>query len=240
MKTAFITGANKGIGFETAKQLLELGYKVFLGSRNLENGEKAIKQLQESGLSNVILTPIDVSDLESIKNARKIIEENCERLDLLINNAGIRGEIPQPASRLSIEVIRNVFETNFFGVINVTQTMIPLMNNSSNPIIINVTSDLASLTNHSNPDWEYYRFKSSAYSPSKTALNAYTVMLAHELKNENFIVNAVNPGHTATDFNQYKGEKTASEGAKVIVNYAINENAKLTGKYLGENGEIPW
>lgn len=240
MKTAFITGANKGIGFETAKQLVALDYHVFLGIRNFENIEKASQQLHDLGFHNFTVLQMDVTNLDSIFNAKEKIEQSYKHLDILINNAGIRGEVPQPASKTPIDSIRKVFETNFFGVINTTQTLLPLLKNSANPNIINVSSDLASLTNHSNPNWKYYPFKSSAYSPSKTALNAYTVMLAHELKNENFVVNAVNPGHTATDFNQFKGEQTVEEAAKIIVKYATNIDRNITGKYLENDGEMPW
>lgn len=239
MKSALVTGANKGIGFETAKQLAQLGYFVYIGSRNKDKGTEAVEKLKALGLSNVACIEIDVADINSIKSARQELEVKTQQLDLLINNAGIRGDIPQPASKVAIETIRKVFETNFFGVVQTTQQFMDLLKKSDNPRIVNVTSDLASLTNHSDPTWKFYPFKSSAYSPSKTALNAYTVMLAHELKDTNFKVNCVNPGHTSTDFNNHRGEKPVEQGASVIVKYATLDNIG-TGKFYSEEGETAW
>ncbi len=209
MKSALVTGANKGIGFETAKQLAELGYFVYIGSRDKAKGLEAIEKIKALGYANIDCIELDVTDINSIKSARQVLEVKTQHLDILINNAGIRGEVPQPASKVSIERLRLVFETNFFGAVQTTQEFMDLLKKADQPRIVNVTSDLASLTNHSDPTWKFYPFKSAAYSPSKTALNAYTVMLAFELKDTNFKVNCVNPGHTATDFNNYKGEKTS-------------------------------
>lgn len=239
MKSAFVTGANKGIGFDTARQLALLGYFVYLGSREKGKGTEAVEKLNAMGLHNVACIEIDVTDIHSIKSAKQELEVKTQRLDLLINNAGIRGDIPQPASKVSMENMRKVFETNFFGVVQTTQAFMDLLRKSDNPRIVNVTSDLASLTNHSDPAWKFYPFKSAAYGPSKTALNAYTVMLAHELKDTNFRVNCVNPGHTSTDFNNHRGEKTVEQGASVIVNYATLENLG-TGKFYSEEGETAW
>ena len=142
--------------------------------------------------------------------------------------------------KVSIERLRLVFETNFFGAVQTTQEFMDLLKKADQPRIVNVTSDLASLTNHSDPTWKFYPFKSAAYSPSKTALNAYTVMLAFELKDTNFKVNCVNPGHTATDFNNYKGEKPVEQGASVIVKYATLDKDGATGKFFSEEGETAW
>jgi NAD(P)-dependent dehydrogenase (short-subunit alcohol dehydrogenase family) len=240
MKSVFITGANKGIGFETARQLAQKGYFVYLGSRAKEKGKEAISRLKEEGFDNVDCIEIDVTDPSSILSARQELEVKTEKLDVLINNAGIRGNVPQPASKIPIEQLRLVFETNFFGMVQITQQFIGLLKKSEQPRIVNVTSDLASLTNHSNPNWKFYPFKSAAYSPSKTALNAYTVMLAYELKDENFKVNCVNPGHTATDFNNHKGEKPVEQGASVIVRYATLDKNGETGKFYSEEGETAW
>jgi NAD(P)-dependent dehydrogenase (short-subunit alcohol dehydrogenase family) len=240
MKSALVTGANKGIGFETAKQLAELGYFVYIGSRDKSKGIEAIEKLKTLGYKNVDYIELDVTDINSIKSARQELEVKTQCLDILINNAGIRGEVPQPASKVSIDRLRLVFETNFFGAVQITQEFIDLLKKADQPRIVNVTSDLASLTNHSDPTWKFYPFKSSAYSPSKTALNAYTIMLAFELKDTNFKVNCVNPGHTATDFNNYKGEKTVVQGASVIVKYATLDKDGATGKFFSEEGETAW
>jgi len=240
MKAAFITGANKGIGFETARQLAKKGYFVYLGSRDKSKGLEAIDKLKSEGLNNVDCIELDLTDSESIISAKQELEFKLEKLDVLINNAGIRGDVPQPATKVSIDQLRLVFETNFFGMVQVTQAFIDLLKKSDQPRIVNVTSDLASLTNHSNPTWKFYPFKSAAYSPSKTALNAYTVMLAYELKDENFKVNCVNPGHTATDFNNHRGERLVEQGASVIVKYATLDENGVTGKFFSEEGETGW
>ncbi|MEJ7645912.1 MAG: SDR family NAD(P)-dependent oxidoreductase [Chryseolinea sp.] len=220
MKTALVTGANKSIGFETAKQLGQLGYFVYIGSRDKIKGFKAIENLQAIGLTNVECIQLDVTDINSIKVARQELESKTPRLDILINNAGISGGFPQPATKVSIDTLRLVFETNFFGAVQVTQEFVGLLEKSDQPRIVNVTTELSSLTNHSNPNWKFAQFKPAAYGPSKTALNAYTVMLAVELKDTNFKVNCVCPGFTATDFNNHQGVKKVEDAATVIVKYA--------------------
>src|SRR3569832_1450956 len=143
MKKALITGANKSIGFETARQLLDLGYYVYLGSRDLQKGQEAATKLNSD---NVEAIRIDVSDEASIKAARKVLGEKTHVLDVLINNAGIRGVFPQPPSSVGVNEIRKVFDTNFFGLIDVTQSFLDLLKKSEAPRIVNVTSGLASLT----------------------------------------------------------------------------------------------
>ncbi|MGH2643098.1 MAG: SDR family oxidoreductase [Chitinophagaceae bacterium] len=239
MKTVLITGANKGIGFETAKQLAQLDYFVYLGSRNKTKGLDAVSTLKDSGISNVDTIGIDVTDINSIKKAKQELETKIEILDVLINNAGIAGEQPQNISTGEIENLRKIFETNFFGAIQVTQQFIDLLKKSKEPVIVNVSSELGSLTVHNhtqNPNYRIY----DAYSCSKTALNAFTVMLANEFRNTHFKINSVTPGYTATDFNQHKGIQTVEQGAKVIVKYATLGNDGPTGKYFKEDGEIDW
>ena len=240
MKTVFITGANKGIGFETAKQLAQRDYFVYIGSRDKGKGNRAKEELHSKGLDNVGVVELDVTKSDSIKKAKKSIESKITHLDVLINNAGIRGEVPQLASKVPIEVMREVFETNFFGVIQVTQEFIPLLEKSESPIIVNVTSDLGSLTMRSDPNSSIYHFERACYGPSKTALNAYTVALAVELKDSKFKVNCVNPGYTATDFIEFKGKKPVSQGASVIVKYALLDEKGPSGKYFSEEGATPW
>ncbi|OGP53439.1 MAG: short-chain dehydrogenase [Deltaproteobacteria bacterium RBG_13_52_11] len=240
MKTVFITGANRGIGFETARQLAQLDYFVYIGSRDKEKGQRAKQELQGSGLRNVDALELDVTNLDSIKKARRILETKATKLDVLINNAGMRGEVPQRASHIPIEVLREVFETNFFGVIQVTQEFIPLLKKSQVPVIVNVTSDIGSLTLRSDTGWKHYKIERAAYGPSKTALNAYTVALATELKDSKFKVNSVNPGYTATEFNNYTGTKPVAQGAAVIVKYATLDENGPTGKFFSEEGETPW
>jgi len=240
MKIALVTGANKGIGFETAKQLLDLGYFVFIGCRNKVLGQQAMDNLAGLGFSSTAVVEIDVTNRTTITEARKFIEAKVNRLDVLINNAGILGTVPQPAATTSVDEIRRIFDTNFFGAIEVTQEFIPLLQRSEAGRIVNVTSELGSLTLHNDPTWRYYPIKSAGYGVSKAALNAYTIMLAFGLKDTNIKVNAVNPGHTATDFNNYRGEKSPAHAARVIVKYAtIGDNAP-SSKFLSEEGETPW
>jgi len=238
MKTVLITGANKGIGFETAKQMAQLGYFVYLGSRDKTKGLAALNKLKDSGISNVEMIEIDVTNINSIIKAKQNLEARIEALDVLINNAGIAGELPQNISTVKIENLRKVFETNFFGAVQTTQQFINLLKKSNKPTIINVSSELGSLTLHNsrlNPNFEVY----DTYSCSKTARNAFTVMLANEFRNTNFKIISVSPGYTATDLNQFKGIQTVEQGAKSIVKYATLENDGATGKFFKEE-EIPW
>lgn len=240
MKSALVTGANKSIGFETAKQLAQLGYFVYIGSRDKTKGVKAIENLKAVGITNVDCIQLDVTDINSIKAARQELEAKTQTLDLLINNAGISGGFPQPATKVSIETLRLVFETNFFGAVQVTQEFIELLKRSDQPRIVNVTTELSSLTNHSDPNWKYAQFKPAAYGPSKTALNAYTVMLAVELKDANFKVNCVCPGFTKTDFNNHMGHKKVEDAATAIVTYATLDKDGATGMFFSDEGKTGW
>ncbi|MCF8254899.1 MAG: SDR family oxidoreductase [Bacteroidia bacterium] len=240
MKTALVTGANKSIGFETAKQLGQLGYFVYIGSRDKTKGSEAIGKLRSMGLTNVDCIQLDITDIDSIKSARQELELKTKKLDILINNAGISGGFPQAATKVSNDTLRLVFETNFFGTIQVIQEFIEMLKKSDQPRIVNVTTELSSLTNHSNPNWKFAQYKPAAYGPSKTALNAYTVMLAVELKDTNFKVNCVCPGFTATDFNNHQGTRTVEQAARVIVKYATLDKDGETGKFYSEEGETAW
>jgi len=241
MKKVLITGANKSIGFEAARQLLTQGYFVYLGARDLAKGEEAVTKLKAEGLDNVQAIQIDVTSPESITAASKQIDS----LDVLINNAGISGDFPQKAAEVKIDTVRVVFDTNFFGVINVTQAFLDILKKSDEPRIVNVTSGLGSLTLHSDPNWKYYQVKSAAYGPSKSALNAYTIVLAFELKNTKFKVNAVDPGYTATDFNHHNGPGTVEDAAARLVKYATIGQDGPTGGFFSddnnpETGVSPW
>jgi NAD(P)-dependent dehydrogenase (short-subunit alcohol dehydrogenase family) len=241
MKKALITGANKSIGFETARQLLNQGYFVYLGSRDAVRGAQAVAQLKSEGLDNVELLQIDVSNPASVEAAGKKVTN----LDVLINNAGILGGMDQSALTVDLNTAREVYDTNFFGVINVTQTFIGALKKSAEPRIVNVTSGLGSLTLHSDPNWQYYAVKTAAYGTSKTALNAYTVVLAYELRDTAFKVNAVDPGYTQTDFNHHNGPGTIESAANIIVKYATIDADGPTGKYFSNDidtadQESPW
>ncbi|WP_419701397.1 SDR family NAD(P)-dependent oxidoreductase [Mucilaginibacter sp. NFX135] len=238
-QTVLITGANKGIGLETARQLAKAGYHIFLGSRDKDNGDRAVEQLKTEGFNDVELLLIDVTSESSVQQAHDDLIKRVDKLDVLINNAGIPGAFPQTPSNADDETLHNVFEVNFFGPIRTVRIFIDLLKRAENPRIVNVTSDLGSLTLHNDPNWEHYHFKSAAYGPSKTALNAYTVALAAELK-DSFKVNAINPGYTNTEFNHNQGPKPVEDGAAPIVAYAMLDKDGPTGKYISDYGETPW
>jgi NAD(P)-dependent dehydrogenase (short-subunit alcohol dehydrogenase family) len=245
MKTVLITGANRSIGLETAKQLSAKGLFVYLGSRNLENGKKVVKELSEKGFQNIKAIEIDVTNPESISKAKNIVENEQGKLDILINNAGILGVNPQSAAETSVNNIKEVFETNFFGVINVTQAFLDLLKKSDSPRISNITSGLGSLTLHSDPNWKYYAIKTAAYGPSKSALNAYTIALAYELRELRFKVNVIDPGYTATDFNAHSGPGSVESAAGFIIKHTLTDNDHPTGQYYSndiedEIGISPW
>ncbi len=240
MKTVLISGANRGIGLETAKQFSRRGYTVFLGIRNYDNGLKAAEDLRNAGYENIIPVSLDIRDPQSLNDAYRNILQYSPSLDALINNAGIRGQQPQPPATVDIDIIKDIFDTNLFGAIRLTQAMMPLLEKSKNPRIVNVSSELASLTLHDNQDWEFYEFKDAGYGPSKTALNAYTVMLAYQLRDSPFKVNAVDPGYTATEFNGYKGAGDVSDAAQLILKYATLDKSGPTGQFVSNHGQLPW
>ena len=245
MKRALITGANKSIGYETASQMLQKGYYIYLGSRNLENGLEAVEKLKAEGLSEVEAVQIDVSDDESVKAARAAIGRKTESLDVLINNAGISGGMPQTATETKTAVFKEVFDTNIFGVVRVTQAFVDLLKQSAEPRIVNVTSGLGSITLRSDPAWKYYNVETAAYGSSKAALNMYTAALAYELRDTPFKVNAVDPGYTATDFNHHSGPGTVEDAAARLVKCAAIAADGPTGKFFSddnspETGESPW
>lgn len=245
MKTVLITGANKSIGFETARQLLQQGYYVYLGCRDMQKGGQAVSQLHAEGLNQVEPIEIDVDNLASIKAARQVLGEKTNVLDVLINNAGIIGSMQQTPLETDISIFKQVFETNFFGVIEVTQAFIDLLKQAPEPRIVNVTSGLGSLTLQNDPAWKYYQVKAACYVPSKAALNAYTIVLAHNLRDSAFKVNAVDPGYTATDFNNHSGSGTVQDAASRVVKAAVLEQDGPTGQFFSDDnapdtGISPW
>jgi NAD(P)-dependent dehydrogenase (short-subunit alcohol dehydrogenase family) len=242
-KIALITGANRGIGFETARQLGEQGIKVFIGARSEEKGKQAESELKNEGLDAEFIL-LDVDDLNTHESAAKYIEDRYGKLDVLINNAGISLDENEnggyvPASRTSRETFRKTFDTNFFNTIALTQTFIPLIKKSDAGRIVFLSSGLGSLNLHSDPASPIYDYKVPAYDISKTALNGYAVHLAYELKDTPIKVNAAHPGSVVTDMNA-NGELPVEEGAKTSVSLATLPADGYTGKfvYLGE--ELPW
>ncbi len=245
MKKALITGANKGIGFETARQLLQQGYYVYLGSRSQENGQAAVERLHAEGWVQVEAVTLDVTDADSVSAARQEIGNKTDYLDVLINNAGINGGMPQSSLEASVDQYKRVFETNLYGVVRVTQAFIDLLKKSPEPRIVNVSSSGSSLTLQSDPTWKYYSHKAALYPASKAALNMYTIDLAYQLKDTPFKVNAVCPGFVATDFNNHRGTGSVEEAGTRIAKYAMIGPEGPTGKFIAEEynpqtGETPW
>ena len=244
MRAALITGANKSIGLEAARQLLQRGYHVYLGSRSLNAGASAVDQLVTDGLTEVEAVQLDVTDPDSVRAARAEIGNKTDVLDVLINNAGVNGGMPQTALGADLAAYRDVFEVNVFGVVRVTQAFIDLLRRSPAPRIVNVSSSQASLTLHSDPTWKFYNNKGAIYHPSKAALNMYTIDLAYELRDTAFRVNAVDPGFTSTDFNHHRGTGTVQDAGTRVVKYALESELPNGGffseEHNPETGELPW
>lgn len=244
---ALVTGANKGIGLQIAKDLAAHGFTVLVGSRSLENGETAAKTIDGDARA----VQLDVTDGASISAAAEWIGNEIGRLDVLVNNAAI-SHVPKPgvpfeeklaAARPSVvplDEVRAVFETNVFGVMAVTQAMLPLLREAPAGRIVNVSSEVGSLTKQTDKSNPYYSLVNGAYSPSKTALNGITVAFAKELEDTNIKVNMACPGYTATDLNDFHGTRTVEEGAREPVRLALLGEDGPTGTFSNEFGPIPW
>ncbi len=245
MPTALITGANKSIGWETSRQLLEHGYRVFLGSRSIPNGLDAVSRLNALGFQDVELVQLDVTDQASVDAARETVGAQTDALDVLVNNAGMSGGRPQEALEAAIDTYKAVFDLNLFGVVRVTQAFVDLLRKSPNPRIVNVSSSQASLTLATDTSSLYYNAKGAVYQPSKAALNMYTIDLAYELRDTVFQVNAVDPGFTATDFNNHRGTASVEVAGARIARVALLGPGGPTGTFISEEndpdfGQIPW
>ena len=247
-KIALVTGANKGIGRAAAEQLAALGMTVLIGARDPRRGEEAAAAVRAAGGDAHAVT-LDVTDPATVQEVAKHVEERFGHLDVLINNAGITGSgqvspadaYDQVPSTVDLDMVRAVFETNVFGVIAVTNAMLPLLRRSPAPRIVNVSSHAASLTLTSDPGGPFATLlPSAAYSPSKTALTALTVQYANELRKDGVLVNAVAPGYVDTDSNNHSGYLTPAQGAAVLVRLATLGADGPTAGFFGEDGPIPW
>ena len=237
-KIALITGANKGIGKEIARQLGAQGMTVLIGARDAGRGEEAAAELRAGG-ADAHAVRLDVTDVASIEAATSQIESEYGRLDVLVNNAGIALD-GGPASALDLETLRRTYETNVFGVFAVTQAFLPLLKKSEAGRIVNHSSGLGSLTQNSDPNWGFAGVKPLAYNSSKAALNMMTVIFAAELKDTPIKVNAADPGYTATDLNRHSGPRTVEQGATAAVRLATLPADGPTGGYFDEDGVVPW
>lgn len=239
-KIALITGANKGIGFETARQLGKLGITVLVGGRGADKSKTAAESLKAEGIDACPIV-IDVADEGSIQAAAKTVEREFGRLDILINNAGIMVDDPtKKVSEQSLDAWRRTFETNVFGLIATTQAFLPLLRKSDAGRIVNLSSILASNTLHSDPASPVYDTKVPAYNVSKSAVNAYTVQLAYELRDTPIKVNAAHPGWVKTDMGGDGAQMEIPDGAKTSVMLATlpADGPSGTYTYLGET--LPW
>jgi NAD(P)-dependent dehydrogenase (short-subunit alcohol dehydrogenase family) len=235
---ALITGANKGIGFEVARQIAAAGWTVLAAARNPELGTHAAAKLQAEGL-DVHFIHIDLNAHHTAVKAAETIRTKFGKLDLLINNAAIAAGGDGPPGKVSIETLESVMHTNFVGTVAVTQAMLPLLEVAEKAQVINVSSELGSISQQTDPNWKYAPVKVLAYCASKAALNMFTVQLAYEYRDANIAVNSVNPGYTATDLNGNSGPQTVQQGAAEIVRAALL-NPPVTGKFLETGAEIPW
>jgi NAD(P)-dependent dehydrogenase (short-subunit alcohol dehydrogenase family) len=239
-KIALVTGANKGIGFETVRQLAEQKMTVLLGARDRARGEAAAAKLSDTGL-DVRFLEIDVNDSASIRSAATQVERDFGRLDILINNAGVMlHDEDKKIGDMSLEVWRKTFETNLFGLIETTRAFLPLLRKSEAGRIVNLTSILGSITYHSTPGSRVYDSKVPAYDVSKSAVNAYTVHLAYELRDTKIKVNAAHPGWVKTEMGGEGAMMEIPDGAKTSVALATIGEDGPNGAYLHLGETLSW
>ncbi|WP_030167197.1 SDR family oxidoreductase [Spirillospora albida] len=243
-RIALITGANKGIGFETARRLGGLGWTVLVGARSAELGEKAVAALAGED-ADARFVHLDVTDADGIGAAAERIEREHGRLDVLVNNAGIApADAAVAPSETPLDAMRRTYETNVFGVVAVTNAMLPLLRRSPAGRIVNLSSELGSLGIVTDPSSPFFPVNLLAYNSSKTALNAVTVAYAKELADTPIKVNAANPGYCATDMNMHTGFRTAVQGAEEVVRLATLDEAGPSGAFQGGTDEpgapLPW
>ncbi|GAX05025.1 carbonyl reductase [Secundilactobacillus pentosiphilus] len=242
-----ITGADKGIGFATAQALGKKGQHILIGARNPERGVKAVEQLKNDGIKADFIQ-LDVTDKAQIKAAAAKIKADYGYLSILINNAGIAMDHHQSASELSTDTIRQDFDVNYFGLIDVTQAMIPLLKAAQPAKIINVSSNMGSMGLASDPNSRFYKVNSLGYQSSKASVNFATIIFSKELADEGITVNSVNPGWTATGFGGRPEDAPAPAGmqdvatgaAQIIKMASLPMNDATTGTFTENAGKLPW
>lgn len=237
-KVALITGANKGIGFEIARQLGQENHTILMGARDAERGEQATETLRSEGFDAHFVS-LDVTDEASVAAAATTITEHFGRLDVLVNNAGILLD-DLPPSRLPMATLRRTFDTNVFGVVRVTQAMLPLLRRSETARIVNIGSAMGSLTLTSDPDNLRSSYWLLAYAASKSALHAVTVQFANELRAEGIKVNAADPGYVATDQTGQQGFNSVEDGAAPAVRLATLPEGGPTAGFYNIDSPMPW
>ena len=239
-KIALVTGATRGIGLETVRQLAEVGVHTLLAGRNGERAQAAASKLKAEGLPVEAIT-LDVTDGKSIASAVAEVRERYGRLDILVNNAGILlDEFGRAPSEQTLDTWRKTFETNLFALIAVTQAFLPLLKAAPAGRIVNVSSILGSIALHTDPASPIYDFKVPAYNVSKSAVNAWTVQLAYELRDTPLKVNTIHPGYVKTDMNAGEGELEIAEGARTSVALALIGNDGPNGSFSHLGETLPW
>ncbi|GAA4472495.1 SDR family oxidoreductase [Phytohabitans houttuyneae] len=240
-KTALVTGANKGLGYEIAAGLGAMGYRVAVGARDKVRGEAAVKMLHAAGV-DAFAVPLEVTNDRSVTEAAELIERQGGRLDVLVNNAGISGETGpgwvQDPTTLDLDVVREVVDTNVFGVIRVTNAMLALLRRSTSPRIVNISSSVGSVTWQADPNIEVGPIM-AAYSPTKSYLNAVTVHYARQFAGTDILINAACPGLVATDFTGFQG-RPPQEAAASAIRLATLPDGGPTGSFFNDDGVIPW
>lgn len=238
-KVALVTGANKGIGLEIARQLAQAGIKVLLGARDSARGQQAAAGLASDGL-DVEAVSINLNDERTIAATVETITGRYGQLDILVNNAGIVDAEDGPPSVGSVAAARRLMETNFIGTLAVTQAMLPLLRQSKAGRIVNLATTLGSLSINGDPASPYYEARLIGYNASKAALNMLTVQLAAELKGTPIVVNSVAPGYVKTDLTGGNGFMTAEDGARLPVEYALLGDGAVSGRFVEPAGNAPW
>lgn len=238
-RIALVTGANKGIGLEIARQLAQVGVLVIIGARDPARAKVAVDDLSWQGLTAQSVR-IDLEDHASIAAAAETIRTKHGRLDILVNNAGIVDPEDGPPTASSPEAARRIMNTNFIGTLAVTQAMLPLLRQSLAARIVNLSSSLGSLTMNGDPTSPYYSARLIGYNASKAALNMLTVQLSEELRDTPHVVNSVSPGYVKTDLTGHGGFLTPEEGARVPVEYTMLGADAVSGQFVEASGKTPW
>jgi NAD(P)-dependent dehydrogenase (short-subunit alcohol dehydrogenase family) len=239
-RIALITGSNKGIGLETARQLAQMGIHVILGARDAAKGQAAVAQLQAAGYTAEFLA-LDVTQTQSVEQAAQTVMQKHGKLDILINNAGIHPEFSQGIfsfEQLSVELLMQIYQTNVFGAFAMIAAFLPLLRKSAAGRIVNLSSSVGSLTEQSNPASPYYPVNTVGYNSSKTALNALTVQLAKQLSDTTIKVNSACPGWVQTDMGTAAAPRTVAEGTKIIVKLATLPIDGPQGGFFNDDGQI--